>query len=111
METVVHCLEVLSDFGHGPRVSFETNENVANYLKPQLHGILVHFDSNLTPRTDEHTQKSALASLAALMRFMGAKHLTPLRYKILATLRVSLGFERPGFKQLSCYAWSSFLHK
>ncbi|XP_043279597.1 serine/threonine-protein kinase ATR isoform X2 [Venturia canescens] len=110
METVVRCLEILSAYDGKPRVHFTTKENVTNYLMPYLHGVLVTLDSNLSARSDEHTQKSALASLGALMRFMGARYLTPLRYKILATLRVSLSFQRPGFRELSCYAWNSFLH-
>lgn len=77
----------------------------------RLHGILVNFDIKLGLKSDEHTQQSALASLAALMQFMGAQYLTPLRYKILATLRTSLGFKRPGFGLLVCDAWSAFIHK
>lgn len=83
----------------------------ASYLNLRLHGILVNFDIKLGPKSDEHTQQSALASLAVLIRYMGATYLTPLRYKILATLRTSLGFKRPGFPRLVCNAWDAFIHK
>lgn len=82
-----------------------------SYLNLRLHGILVNFDIKLGPKFDEHTQQSALASLAVLIRYMGATYLTPLRYKILATLRTSLGFKRPGFPSLVCEAWDAFIHK
>lgn len=77
----------------------------------RLHGILVNFDIKLSLKSDEYTQQSALASLAVLINYMGAIYLTPLRYKILATLRTSLGFTRPGFPRLVCDAWDAFIHK
>jgi len=83
----------------------------ASYLNLRLHGILVNFDIKLGPKSDEHTQQSALASLAVLIRYMGPAYLTPLRYKILATLRTSLGFKRSGFPRLICDAWDAFIHK
>lgn len=83
----------------------------ASYLNVRLHGILVNFDIKLDPKSDEFTQQSALASLTVLMRYMGATYLTPLRYKILATLRTSLEFKRPGFPRLVCDAWEAFIHK
>jgi len=82
-----------------------------SYLNLRLHGILVNFDIKLSPKSDEYTQQSALASLTVLIRYMGATYLTPLRYKILATLRTSLGFKRPGFSRLVCDAWDAFIHK
>lgn len=83
----------------------------AAYLEPELHAILVNLDGNLNQRADEYTQQSALASLTVLLNFMGPKYLTPLRYKILAMLRTSLGLTRPKFRYLSCEAWNAFLHK
>ncbi|XP_015115874.1 serine/threonine-protein kinase atr [Diachasma alloeum] len=109
MERVLICLEVISEFDADHKGNFETNQSIANYLKPHLHAVLVKFDTNLGPMSDEGTQKSALGSLGALMKFMGATHLSPLRYKILTTLRTCLNLTRPGFKKLSCYAWDCFL--
>ncbi|KAK2579409.1 hypothetical protein KPH14_003267 [Odynerus spinipes] len=109
-EKIVGFLEIISEFDGSTKPSFYTHEKIVSYLKLRLHGILVKFDVNLGPKSDEYTQKSALASLAALMRYMGAEHLTPLRYKILATLRASLGFKRPGFGSLACEAWDAFIH-
>ncbi|XP_046746064.1 serine/threonine-protein kinase ATR isoform X2 [Diprion similis] len=107
---VIQHLEVLSQFDMEYEGKFDSRENVAAYLKPRLHGVLVNLDSNLSSRSDETVQKLALGSLAVLMQFMGERHLTPLRFKLLGTLRTSLSFSRPGFQELVCDAWDSFLH-
>ncbi|XP_012230547.1 serine/threonine-protein kinase ATR [Linepithema humile] len=109
-EKIVNFLEIISEFDSNQKGNFGTQEEVAAYLNLRLHGILVNFDIKLGPKSDEYTQQSALASLAALIRYMGAAYLTPLRYKILATLRTSLGFKRPGFPTLVCKAWDAFIH-
>ncbi|XP_025264576.1 serine/threonine-protein kinase ATR [Camponotus floridanus] len=107
---IIGFLEIISDYDSNQRGNFNTQKQVASYLNLRLHGILVNFDIKLGPKSDEHTQQSALASLAVLIRYMGATYLTPLRYKILATLRTSLGFKRPGFPRLVCDAWDAFIH-
>ncbi|XP_011329801.1 serine/threonine-protein kinase ATR isoform X3 [Ooceraea biroi] len=109
-EKIVGFLEIISEYDNNQKGNFRTQEQVASYLNLRLHGILVNFDIKLGPKSDEHTQQSALASLAVLIRYMGAAYLTPLRYKILATLRTSLGFNRPGFPRLVCDAWDAFIH-
>ncbi|XP_032688955.1 serine/threonine-protein kinase ATR isoform X2 [Odontomachus brunneus] len=103
-------LEIISEYDSNHKGNFATQEQIASYLNLRLHGILVNFDIKLGPKSDEYTQQSALASLAVLIRYMGATYLTPLRYKILATLRTSLGFKRPGFPGLVCDAWDAFIH-
>ncbi|XP_014472413.1 PREDICTED: serine/threonine-protein kinase ATR-like isoform X2 [Dinoponera quadriceps] len=107
---IIGFLEIISEYDSNHRGNFTTKEQVASYLNLRLHGILVNFDIKLSPKSDEHTQQSALASLATLIQYMGATYLTPLRYKILATLRTSLGFKRPGFPRLVCDAWDAFIH-
>ncbi|XP_003702936.2 serine/threonine-protein kinase ATR isoform X1 [Megachile rotundata] len=109
-EKIVGLLKIISEYDNSSEKNFITHKGIESYLNLRLHGILVNFDIKLGPKSDEHTQQSALASLAALMRYMGAQYLTPLRYKILATLRTSLGFKRPGFGPLVCDAWSAFIH-
>ncbi|XP_053989775.1 uncharacterized protein LOC128882206, partial [Hylaeus volcanicus] len=109
-EKIVGLLKIISDYDTTTEKNFITRKGIKSYLNLRLHGILVNFDIKLGSKSDEHTQQSALASLAALMRYMGAEYLTPLRYKILATLRTSLGFKRPGFGLLVCDAWNAFIH-
>nr|XP_034192073.1 serine/threonine-protein kinase ATR [Osmia lignaria]XP_034192074.1 serine/threonine-protein kinase ATR [Osmia lignaria]XP_034192075.1 serine/threonine-protein kinase ATR [Osmia lignaria] len=109
-EKIVGLLKIISDYDNSLEKNFIIHKGIESYLNLRLHGILVNFDMKLGPKSDEHTQQSALASLAALMRYMGTQYLTPLRYKILATLRTSLGFKRPGFGPLVCDAWNAFIH-
>ncbi|XP_060828354.1 serine/threonine-protein kinase atr-like [Bombus pascuorum] len=107
---IVGLLKIISDYDSNADKNYVTHKGIESYLNLRLHGILVNFDIKLGLKSDEHTQQSALASLAALMEYMGAQYLTPLRYKILATLRTSLGFKRPGFRPLVCDAWNAFIH-
>ncbi|KZC05824.1 Serine/threonine-protein kinase atr [Dufourea novaeangliae] len=109
-EKVIGLLKIVSDYDNSSEKNYITQKGIESYLNLRLHGILVNFDIKLGSKSDEHTQQSALASLAALMRYMGAEYLTPLRYKILATLRTSLGFKRSGFGPLICDAWNAFIH-
>ncbi|XP_076757525.1 serine/threonine-protein kinase ATR [Xylocopa sonorina] len=108
-EKTIGLLKIISDYDSNAEKNHITQKGIASYLNLRLHGILVNFDIKLGLKSDEHTQQSALASLATLMRCMGAQYLTPLRYKILATLRTSLGFKRPGFGPLICDAWNAFI--
>ncbi|XP_020296818.1 serine/threonine-protein kinase ATR [Pseudomyrmex gracilis] len=107
---ITSFLEIISEYDSNQRGRFDRQEHIASYLNLRLHGILVNFDIKLGPKSDEHTQQSALASLTVLIRYMGASYITPLRYKILAMLRTALGFKRPGFPRLVCDAWDAFIH-
>ncbi|XP_076654433.1 serine/threonine-protein kinase ATR [Halictus rubicundus] len=109
-EKVIGLLKIISDYDNSSEKNYITHKGIESYLNLRLHGILVNFDIKLGSKSDEQTQQSALASLATLMRCMGPEYLSPLRYKILATLRTSLGFKRPGFGPLICDAWNAFIH-
>ncbi|KAJ8680180.1 hypothetical protein QAD02_015967 [Eretmocerus hayati] len=110
-DKVLKHLQFLSKYDDQSRCSFRSVSETAQYLNSNsmLHGILVNFDANLGPCCEEVIQQYALASLAELIRFMGPDHITPYKYKILATLRTALTFTRPGFKKLACDAWDAFL--
>ncbi|KAI4487089.1 hypothetical protein M0802_012043 [Mischocyttarus mexicanus] len=109
-DKIIGFLQILSQFDTVGIPDFNSKENINSYLKLRLHGILVKYDVNLSSKLDEWTQKTSLASLATLMRFMGPEHITIYRFKILATLRVLLEFKRPGFGPLICDAWDAFIH-
>ncbi|KYN10085.1 Serine/threonine-protein kinase atr [Trachymyrmex cornetzi] len=109
-EKIIGLLGIILEYDTTQRGKFDTRKQVVSYLNLRLHGILVNFDIKLGPKSDEYTQQSALASLVVLIRYIGVTSLTPLRYKILATLRTSLGFKRPGFSRLVCDAWDAFIH-
>lgn len=62
------------DFKGGCRIS---DEDVANYLAPNLLGTFIHFD-NLIRRADvlEESKREVLESLTIIVDLMGHKHIT-----------------------------------
>ncbi|GBP59966.1 hypothetical protein EVAR_84466_1 [Eumeta japonica] len=83
---------------------------IADFLQPKFLGVLAYFHTKLVRNKGALSGKrKALQSFPDIMNLMGAKHVTPLRFKILASLRsgLSLGKEYP--KILSS-AWSAFVH-
>ena len=51
----------------------------------------------------------ALGSLVKLMEMMGPKHITVVRVKVMAILRLALQFETADFHDLCCQAWECFV--
>lgn len=80
-------------------------------MKTHILATLVYLEDSLAPKHDEDTQKSALSSLSVFINFMGAEYLSSFKFKILATLRISLNFNRADFRKLSCKAWYTFIKK
>ncbi|KAL7294393.1 hypothetical protein TKK_0012398 [Trichogramma kaykai] len=108
-DKILQQLQFMAKFDSQNLINMDSVKGIAKYLNPMLHGILVTFDANLNINSEEFMQKCALASLAELIKFMGATYVAPYNYKILTTLRTALGLTRPGFRKLACEAWDSFL--
>ncbi|XP_069694965.1 serine/threonine-protein kinase ATR isoform X2 [Periplaneta americana] len=86
-------------------------EEIADYLKPRFLGILIFFDSKLvTRKVSDSVKKKALSSLPEIIRLMGKKHITPVRFKVLATLRTALKLNYSNFPDLNVAAWDAFVH-
>ena len=84
----------------------------ADYLQPRFLGVLVFFDSKLvTKKVAESVKKKALSSLPGIIRLMGPKHITPVRFKVLATLRTALKLNYSNFPDLNVAAWEAFVHR
>jgi serine/threonine-protein kinase ATR len=84
----------------------------ADYLQPRFLGVLVFFDSKLvTRKVAESVKKKALSSLPGIIRLMGPKHITPVRFKVLATLRTALKLNYSNFPDLNVAAWDAFVHR
>jgi len=84
----------------------------ADYLQPRFLGVLVFFDSKLvTRKVAESVKKKALSSLPEIIRLMGPKHITPVRFKVLATLRTALKLNYSNFPDLNVAAWDAFVHR
>ncbi|XP_059175094.1 serine/threonine-protein kinase ATR-like isoform X2 [Physella acuta] len=91
--------------------SIQTPEQMAQYLEPRLLGVLAFFDSQLiNSNITLEDKKLALRSLISIIQLMGSRHIGSIRYKVMNTLRLGLKYTDPGFVEISCKAWSCFVH-
>lgn len=94
----------------------ETNVNytiplmqVADYIQPKILGVLAYFDSKLIhTKIAISVKRKALQSFPYILNLMGTKHITPLRFKILATLRTASTLMKE-FPDLNIEAWDAFV--
>ncbi|KAK6188750.1 hypothetical protein SNE40_004864 [Patella caerulea] len=104
-------LKMLSDYDEqytGPPIV--TQEQMADYLEPRLLGVLAYLDFKLmNPYFIIQDKRLALESLTAIIRLMGPKHISSIRYKVLNTLRLGLQFKDKTFVENSCRAWNCFI--
>lgn len=82
-------------------------KQIPEYLQPRFLGVLAYFDMKLLSRNS--AKKKVLLSLAQLLRFMGPRHITPLRFKILAMLKTALSLNYESFPELNCDVWDAFV--
>lgn len=79
-----------------------TGNDIPDYLQSLFLGVLQYFDVKLLSKKD-----TVLLSLAELFKFMGPKHITPLKFKIIAMLQSGKYGSSP---KLNCEVWSAFIH-
>ncbi|KAM9842902.1 serine/threonine-protein kinase ATR [Aulostomus maculatus] len=114
-QQVFNGLAILASFAsnddpyQGPR-DITTPERMADYLQPKLLGILAFFNMQLLSSSagEKDQKKLALTSVMALMRLMGAKHISSVRVKMMTTLRTGLRY-RDDFPLLCCKTWDCFV--
>ncbi|XP_064474884.1 serine/threonine-protein kinase atr-like [Ornithodoros turicata] len=86
-------------------------QNLANFLQPRLLGFLTFFDVQLLSSSVSDSDKlQALHSLASLLQLLGASHVTAVRMKVLASLKLALRFEEREFLRAASCAWNAFVH-
>lgn len=91
--------------------SSSSMQQISDYLQPHFLGVLVYFDSKLiSSAVDESVKIRVLKSLPKLMQLMGSKYITPLRHKVLATLRTALSLTEKVHLELTCNNWEAFVH-
>ncbi|KAL4704204.1 hypothetical protein ACJJTC_011830 [Scirpophaga incertulas] len=87
-----------------------TASQIADFLNPKFLGILAYFDHKLVnAKVALSVKQKALKSFPDIMQLMGVKYLTPLRFKVLATLRSALPLTKE-FPGILAEAWGSFIH-
>ncbi|CAH1797711.1 unnamed protein product [Owenia fusiformis] len=93
----------------GPK-DIKTKDQMAAFLQPRLLGFLAYFDSKFLNKTIPWEEKlMALESLISLMKMMGAHYITPVRVKLMATLKIVLRFKEKAFPSVCCRAWECFV--
>ncbi|XP_054272921.1 serine/threonine-protein kinase ATR-like [Macrosteles quadrilineatus] len=80
------------------------------FLQPRFLAVLAYLDSILvTQSCSEQTKRHALLTLPELIKLMGVQHITPVRFKVLATLRYALNLYHSYYPQTICFAWRAFV--
>ncbi|XP_018328651.1 serine/threonine-protein kinase ATR [Agrilus planipennis] len=82
-------------------------KTLPDYLQPRLLGVLAYFDIKLISKNS--SKDKVLLSLATLLKFMGPKHVTPVRFKIIAMLRTALNLNHGKFPEINCKIWEVFV--
>lgn len=83
---------------------------VADFIQPRFLGVLACFDTKLVNSKGAiSVKRKALQSFPDILNLMGARHMTPLRFKILAILRSALSLMEE-FPKLNALAWNAFIH-
>ncbi|XP_012551263.2 serine/threonine-protein kinase ATR [Bombyx mori] len=102
---------------HDPDVSTPTGtmsmstSQIADFLNPKFLGVLAYFDHNLVnAKVAQSVKRKALKSFPDIMQLMGVKYITPLRFKVLATLRSALPLAKE-YPNILAEAWSAFIHQ
>eukprot|EP00117_Sycon_ciliatum_P028234 scpid3506/ scgid2987/ Serine/threonine-protein kinase atr; Ataxia telangiectasia and Rad3-related protein len=84
-----------------------SEQDMANYLRPKMLGILHFFKSKLQRQDDESMM--ALQSFTQLIGILCTENVTAMKDKVIAILRLGLGLDKQYIK-LTCEAWDMFLH-
>eukprot|EP00794_Sanderia_malayensis_P008013 gene8012-8872_t len=93
---------------HGPK-EIKNNKQMAEFLKPKLLGVLAFFNFILTYGEIEE-RCLALQSLVSLMQLMGPLHITAVRLKVMAVIRLGMKIQQQNVAELCCSAWHYFVH-
>ncbi|KAG0411510.1 hypothetical protein HPB47_011364, partial [Ixodes persulcatus] len=88
-----------------------TTSDLTDFLQPRLLGFLTFFDLQLLNRNvTDVKKKQALSSLERIIKLMGQRHVTALRMKLMATLKLALRLHHGEFPAINCSIWNTFVH-
>jgi serine/threonine-protein kinase ATR len=93
-------------------VTVETEEDIANYLHPRLHGVIAYFNFVLLRVNGSDgilKAKLAINSLVELMKLMGRKYITLVKMKVIGMLRHCLSFKDDTVVECTLSAWKCFM--
>ncbi|XP_075536838.1 ATR serine/threonine kinase meiotic 41 [Dermacentor variabilis] len=88
-----------------------STKDLAEFLQPRLLGFLTFFDLQLVNKNiPDDKKKEALRSLECILRLMGQQHVTALRMKLMATLKLALRLSHGEFPSINSCVWNTFIH-
>ncbi|KAL3226408.1 hypothetical protein MRX96_004497 [Rhipicephalus microplus] len=88
-----------------------STKDLAEFLQPRLLGFLTFFDLQLVNKNiPDDKKKEALRSLECILQLMGQQHVTALRMKLMATLKLALRLSHGEFPSINSCVWSTFIH-
>ncbi|XP_077556323.1 ATR serine/threonine kinase meiotic 41 [Haemaphysalis longicornis] len=90
----------------------QSTKDLAEFLQPRLLGFLTFFDLQLVNKSSvpDDKKRMALRSLERILRLMGQRHVTALRMKLMATLKLALRLTHGEFPSINTSVWSTFVH-
>lgn len=83
---------------------------IADFIAARFLGVLTYFGLFIPTNLERQLQAEMLLSLGDLIRFMGSKHITPFRFKILTVLQTALGIDRPSLRDICTQVWKIFIY-
>ncbi|KAI5710378.1 hypothetical protein M8J75_008125 [Diaphorina citri] len=90
--------------------SCQTQEGIAEFLSIRFLGILNQLESSLVRSdTPDDIKQNILLSLTYILPLLGPRYITPVRLKVLVTLRTALQLERSFFPLLVINVWNAFV--
>lgn len=83
---------------------------IADFIASRFLGVLTYFGLFIPTNLERQLQAEMLLSLGDLIRFLGSKHITPFRFKILTILQTALGIDRPSLRDICAQVWKIFIY-
>lgn len=110
-DLVLRAIYELSKDSSGMVISSCANlQEFADALKPRFLPLLVYFDAKLiAKRVCNDDKRDILSSLPGILKLMGRKYITPLRHKLVVTLRTASTLTDEPYPSLLCEAWDAFV--
>ncbi|XP_011187821.2 serine/threonine-protein kinase ATR [Zeugodacus cucurbitae] len=83
----------------------------AKFIADRFLGVITYFETCLAePTFEKPLKEEALYSLGQILRFVGAKHVTQFRFKIIAMLSFVLSLQDRHLQSICLKVWNIFLH-
>lgn len=91
------------------RSDFST-QTLADYIQSRFLGVICHFEQILISDNEKALKRNVLLSLGEIMRFMGSRHMTQFRFKLLAVLRTALSINQDFLTDICVQVWKIFVN-